>query len=487
MELFSKKKKGLIIIWGTSGIRRIFASFGDEYRNFTPKVALKIGLAIGSYVNGGTVVVGRDIRTTAVPIELALTSGLVSAGCTVKTIGMVTTPTLAMSMKFLDGDCGVMITASHNTPEYIGIKLWNPSGLGFKPEQEIAIEEIYNNKSFNRVSWDKVGSVTSIYDINSLHVNEIMKLIDLKNGKKEKLNVIIDPGNGSSCEIAPLLLQKLDCKFITLNSQPDGHFPGRLSEPSSKNLQTLISFIKVDPDLDFGIALDGDADRVIFIDGNGELLEPIRLLTFLAKHELEKKPIINGHTPKIVTPINSSSVIEEVLKPLGCEIIKTQVGDIKVAIEIQNQNGYIGGENCGTYIYPEFHFGPDSLVTIAKVVEILSYEDKSFTELLKEIPEFPYTKEEFDLKEDIPITIENYVEIGKAVEKLLISQGFKKIVKNEIDGMRLDYEDGWVLIRRSGTSPKLRIAGEHKEDVSKVSKLINLIVELLSKDPFNLM
>ena len=133
-------------MFGTSGIRKIFAPYGSDKKQFTPSTALSLGLAIGSYVKGKTVVIGRDIRTTAIPIELALNSGLISAGCKVLTLGMVTTPTLCLSMKFLDADCGIMITASHNTPEYIGIKLWNPSGLGFTPEQELDVENIYKKK-----------------------------------------------------------------------------------------------------------------------------------------------------------------------------------------------------------------------------------------------------------------------------------------------------------------------------------------------------
>jgi len=471
-------------MFGTSGIRKIFAGYGDESKNFTPQSALNMGLTIGTYINGGTVVIGRDIRTTALPIQLALTSGLVSTGCKVLTIGTVTTPTLAMSMKFLNGDCGVMITASHNTPEYIGIKIWNPSGLAFTEEQESKLEEIYFKKEFRTVSWDKIGSITEINDINSIHINEILKKLNL--GNKQRPYVIIDPGNGSSFEIAPLLIKKLGCKFITLNSNPDGHFPGRLSEPNSKNLQTLISFIKSTNDVDFGIALDGDADRVIFIDGNGKIIEPIRLLTFLSKsiiQFIEKRNM--NIIPKIVTPINSSSVIEHVIEKLGGKVIRTQVGDSKVAMEITKQNGILGGENVGTYIWPEFHLGPDSLLTIAKVIEILSHSDKTFTELIKEIPEFPFIKKEYNLINDFPISTDVYIQIGDAVEEFLKNKGFSKIKKNTLDGIRLDYENGWFMIRRSGTSPLIRIEGENVNDFEILNNYISQIAEIL-KNKFNL-
>ncbi|MHA1869547.1 MAG: phosphoglucosamine mutase, partial [Promethearchaeota archaeon] len=473
----------MVKIWGTSGIRRVFAPFGDEYSNFTPKAALKIGLAIGAYVNGGTVVVGRDIRTTALPIELSLNSGLVSQGCKVLSLGMVTTPTLAMATGFLKGDVGIMITASHNTPEYIGVKLWNPSGLGFTPEQEKEVEEIYMKKKFRTITWDQIGSITYINDINEQHVYEIMKLIQFGPNKKRP-NVIIDPGNGSSCEIAPLLLKKLGCKFVTLNSNPDGYFPGRLSEPNSKNLKTLIDIITHTDYLDFGMALDGDADRVIFIDGNGKLIEPIRMLAFLSKQLLLHDPPRNAVRYKIMTPINSSGVLEAVVEPLGGRVVRTQVGDIKVAIEIQKQHGILGGENAGTYIWPKFHFGPDSLVTIAKIIELLSYTDKTFTELIQEIPEFPFVQKEYKLKGDFPITLEDYQKMKDILVKWLEEEeGFSEIRSNFIDGVRLDFKDAWILVRRSGTSPIIRIAGEDNYSIDKANYYVDTAAELL-KDEF---
>lgn len=468
-------------MFGTSGIRKIFAGYGEDQKNFTPSQALKLGLAIGTYFNGGTIIIGRDIRTTAIPIELAITSGLITTGCRVVPIGTVTTPTVAMSMHFLGtGDCGIMVTASHNTPEYIGIKLWNPSGLAFTQEQEMQLESIYNQEKFNTVAWDKIGAITPVNDVNTLHVNEILKQLDL--GPNLRPNVIIDPGNGSSFEIAPLLIKKLGCKFATLNSNPDGHFPGRLSEPNSKNLQRLISFVKSTDDIDFGIALDGDADRVIFIDGKGRIVEPIRLLAFLSKAMLLKDPPRNGTTYKIITPINSSSVLEHVVQPIFGEVIRTQVGDAKVAMQVKKLRAIIGGENSGTYIWPKFHLGPDSLVTIAKVIEILSYSEKKFTDLMDEIPEFPFLQKEYPLVEDIPINESDYQSYVEPITQMLKSQGCGAVDVNTLDGIRFDFQNGWIMIRRSGTSPIMRIVGEHKDDKSKLNTLIEKTANVLKNE-----
>jgi phosphoglucosamine mutase len=164
-------------IFGTSGIRRIFQNYSETDLMFTPQIALEVGLALGTYLKGGNVVIGKDIRTSALPIEYALISGLVSTGCKVITLGIVTTPTLAISLRYLKGDAGVMITASHNTPEYIGLKLWNPSGLGYSPDQEEEIERIFNEKDFAKTEWYNIGKVTHVNDINDTHILDVTNQI----------------------------------------------------------------------------------------------------------------------------------------------------------------------------------------------------------------------------------------------------------------------------------------------------------------------
>ncbi|MFX1408537.1 MAG: phosphoglucosamine mutase [Promethearchaeota archaeon] len=462
-------------IFGTSGVRRIFQNYSESDLMFTPQMALDVGLALGTYLNGGRVVIGKDIRTSALPIEYALISGLVSTGCNIKTLGIVTTPTLAFSSKSLEADASVMITASHNTPEYIGLKLWNTSGLGFTPDQEEEIERIYNEKSFNQIEWHQIGKITQINDINDIHIKTIIDNIIFDGSK---LNAIVDPGNGSGCEIVPKLLSNYNINIVTINAQMDGKFPGRLSEPSKENLIQISNFLKSSSQEDIGIALDGDADRVIFLDEDGEIIDPIRLLALMAKFYIEEnKESLSKNNLKVVTPINSSSLIEDVLNPLGCEIIRTEVGDIKVAIALKEFGGFLGGETSGTYIWPDFHFGPDSIVTIAKVLQLIVKKRKNLKELLKEIPHYPYYADKFKLKKDIPFTIDIN---DKIVEKMketfdLLGKKIKSI--NRLDGCRFDYDDGWILIRRSGTSPYLRISGESNIDLKSTKDLNALAVE----------
>jgi phosphoglucosamine mutase len=355
-----------------------------------------------------------------------------------------------------------MITASHNTPEYIGLKLWNPSGVGFSPEQEKDIEDIYNKKEFSDIKWDEIGKVTQINDINDIHIIDVTNRIQF-NGNN--LNVIVDPGNGSSCDIVPRLLNKYDVNLITLNGQMDGHFPGRNSEPNKQNLKQISKFLRISDNEDIGIALDGDADRVIFLDENGEIVDPIRLLALMAKDYL------NRYADKIdnkvvVTPINSSSLIEDVLEPLGCNVVRTEVGDIKVAIALKEHKGFVGGENSGTYIWPSTHYGPDSIVTIAKVLRMVAESGKTLRELLKLIPNYPFYRKNFRLIEDIPFTDEINEKIIRVMKQTFKELDHKIKNINKLDGVRFDYDEGWLLIRRSGTSPYLRISGESNIDLA---------------------
>jgi phosphoglucosamine mutase len=465
-------------IFGTSGIRRVFLNYSESDLMFTPQMSLDVGLSLGSYLKpGSTVVIGKDIRMSALPIEYALISGIVSCGCNVKTLGIVTTPTLAASLRFLEVDAGVMITASHNTPEYIGLKLWNPSGIGYSPDQEIEISRIYDEKDFTKIEYDQIGKVTEINDINDIHIANIIDRIKFDGSK---LHAIVDPGNGSGCEIVPKLLSAYNVNIMTINSQMDGRFPGRHSEPSKENLIQISKFLKISQQEDIGIALDGDADRVIFLDETGEIVDPIRLLALMAKFFIQENKISRDNM-KIATPVNSSSLIEDVLNPLECEVIRTEVGDIKVAIALQKQGGFLGGETSGTYIWPHFHFGPDSIVTIANVLEIITRTGKSLKELLKTIPEYPYFAEKFKLKQDIPFTEEINQKIIDAMMENFQGLGKKNLQINRMDGCRFDFEDGWLLIRRSGTSPYLRISGESTLDINHSLEMNNFAMKTMQK------
>ncbi|MHA1520878.1 MAG: phosphoglucosamine mutase [Promethearchaeota archaeon] len=469
-------------MFGTCGIRKKFSTYDKSEKNFTPNMALRLGEAIGTAIGSGSVVIGRDTRTAAVAIEYAITSGLVSTGCKVYTIGMVTTPTLAMSIDYLEADCGVMITASHNPPEYIGVKLWNKEGLGYSSDQEVEIENIYQNRAFLHKKWNELGSVIQIHGINEVHINHIMKNIDYR-CEDRSFNLIVDPGNGSASEIGPKLLSRLGLEFITLNSQPDGTFPGRMSEPSSKNLKDLRVFIQHSEKIKMGIAFDGDADRVVFLDEEGNVVEPIRILTFLAKEYINSTyPDPSKRPPlAIVTPVNSSGVIEHVLEPMGVKVFRTKVGDINVSQAMLKHDAVMGGENCGVYIWPKFtkHKAPDSLAAIVIMLKYIAKYKYCFKDALIEIPEFPYIKKGYELEQDMNLSEQDYLTIAEKLEEKLKTNGYENLRRTLVDGVHIRFDGGWILVRKSGTTPIIRITAETQSSNGDTEKVIALGKEVI--------
>jgi len=472
-------------MFGTCGIRKIYSSYDKSEKTFTPSMALRLGLALGTVLDKNKkVVIGRDVRKTSQGIEFSIISGLMASGCKVFTIGVVSTPTLCMSIDYLNADCGVMITASHNPPEYIGVKLFNKGGLGFSPEQEQEVEKTYQNRAFNSKPWNEQGSVAEVQRINDTHIRKILRLTKYQNHAIRNRKYIVDPGNGSASIIGPMLINQMGLRYITLNSQPDGTFPGRFSEPSKKNLTDLCKFVELSKEIDVGIAFDGDADRVVFVNENGVIVEPIRVLTFIAREYIKKNfpDKSSRNNLSVVTPVNSSGVIEHILEPMGVQVHRTKVGDINVSIAMQNYGSFLGGENCGVYIWPEFsgHQGPDTLMAIAILLQYLGKYEKTFSELFEDIPIFPYIQRELHLVHDRLFTDEDYEKFAELIIPKLKKAQYHNFRKNLIDGLHIRFDEGWVLIRKSGTTPIMRLTGESKTDLNETERIIKTAQDVIS-------
>ncbi|VVB95886.1 putative phosphoglucosamine mutase [uncultured archaeon] len=407
-------------LFGSSGIR------GLANKEITPELALKVGYVVGSMY--GSVVIGKDPRTSAEMIEHALISGLLSTGCSVTRAGMIPTPTLAFASK--NFDCGVMITASHNPSEYVGIKLWNKSGMAFDTGQQDQIESILEKSSWKSAQWNNIGKV----DIESRAIKEHSRAILDKAGRASR-KVVVDCGCGAASVITPYILREMGCQVFTLNSQPDGHFPGRYPEPVEENLSLLKSTV-VATGADLGIAHDGDADRMMAIDNKGRFVSGDKMLTFFAVREAKNA---------IAVPVDTSRIIDDLLT--GIKISRTKVGDVYVAEELNKIHGEFGGEPSGAWIFPEMSLCPDGIYAAARLVEIVEKEG-DFARLLDSIPEYPVKRGAFpcsDKKKAMAEVAERFVELGDI---------------NTLDGVRVDMEDGWVLVRPSGTEPKIRITVE---------------------------
>ncbi len=422
-------------LFGTSGIRGLIGS------EVTCELALNVGKSLAYYLgNEGTVVIGYDTRTTNEMLEQAICAGLLESGVDVVKIGMVPTPLVGYATEKLDADAGVMLTASHNPSPYNGIKLWNKNGMAYTSDQESKIEEIYANNDYISVTWDKVGKLSVNEEIKGQYIDDLVDMVDIKEG----LKVVIDCASGAGSEISPLVFRKAGCEVTTLNSQPDGFFPGRNPEPNAENLQTLMKTV-VAIGADLGIAHDGDADRMITVDEKGNV-SPFDSLLALMSKEFEGD---------IVTTVDAGLCMDESVKG---EVLRTKVGDVNVAEVIIEKDAAFGGEPSGTWLHPDFCMCPDGILSGLRMAEIVSRDGK-LSELLAQIPSYP------NIREKITCSKEAKIKVMENMEDLL-KDAFDDIRDvNSIDGVRLTFEDdSWVLVRPSGTEDYVRITLEARDE-----------------------
>ncbi len=445
-------------LFGTTGVRGVFN------KNFDAYTALKLGFSLATQLKNGRVLVGKDTRTSANIIEAALLAGLTSCGCDVYRLGVVTTPTLAYLTKKFECKAGVMVTASHNPPEYIGVKFWKNTSQGYTRTEEEEIEKIYIEGVFNKVEWNKVGKIYEFSEAEKYHVQDIISLIDYQTIRDREFKIVLDIGNGAAYSIAPLLTKELNCTTITLNSQPDGFFPGRPSAPTKKSLTALMKIMSKE-EYDLAAAFDGDADRIVFIDNEGSFIPGDVLIIALSRYLLKNKK------GKIVTTVESSIAVEEYVKAAGGEVIWTPVGDINISVAVEENKALLGGEECGVFIWPEFHLGPDSFLTLARVLEILAKEKITMKKFINGVQTYPV------IRESVECPDERKEQVMRSLEKAVLNiNGVLDV--NRIDGLNIKGEWGRVLIRPSGTEPLIRITAEGK-DIVKCEETVLKIKDLI--------
>ncbi|HTX61120.1 MAG TPA: phosphoglucosamine mutase [Methanobacterium sp.] len=425
-------------LFGTSGIR------GPVGSAVNTDLALKMGRALSTLLGPGcTVVLGYDSRTSNQMLEKAITAGILEGGCDVLSLGMAPTPLVGYATMKIGADAGIMITASHNPPQDNGIKVWNSNGMAYRPKQEKELEKILFNETFSTVPWDKIGKIKDIKSITRNYIQDLLEFVNIKPG----LKVVVDCASGAASHLSPLILRKAGCQVITLNSQPDGFFPGRMPEPSEANLQELMRMVKA-THAQLGIAHDGDADRMVAVDENGRMAEFDKLLSLVARE-------IGG---RVVTTVDASNSIDLCLEGKG-EVIRTKVGDVHVAEAIEENDASFGGEPSGTWIHPDFCMCPDGILSALKLVELVS-QNGPLSQLLESVPSFP------TLREKIICLDSQKKEIMDRTEKIFPKLFDDTVEANLIDGVRLSLENGsWVLIRPSGTESYIRITLGGKTDL----------------------
>jgi phosphomannomutase/phosphoglucomutase len=438
--------------FGTNGIRGVFSE------DFTLEFVHDMTLAIATYFKKGPILVGYDGRESSPIISKVVCSALNYAGLDCNNAGIVPTPCLEYAVKTLGYSGGIMITASHNPPQYNGIKPAAKDGVEISREDELIIEDIFLKKNWtkNPSKWGITGTENKAIDV---YVDGISSQIDTQKIKSRNLKVVLDLGNGAQAMTAPLFCNSLGCETFLINEKIDGAFPGRGSEPTPQNLSELSNTVQKN-NAALGIAFDGDGDRSIFCDNNGEILTGDKSALVLTKFILEKNP-----NSLVVTCLNSGSNIELVANEFNSQVIRTKVGSVEVSRKMVSTNALIGFEENGGFMFGKHNQVRDGCMTLALMLELLAASEKTLSEETSSLPP------SFTTKDKVACSHED--------SKKLI-QSLKEEFPNSdtTDGIKITTDSkNWVMIRPSGTEPIIRIYGEAESQ----QKLDTLMTKYLQK------
>ncbi|WP_254839340.1 phosphoglucosamine mutase [Natronomonas marina] len=414
-------------MFGTSGIR---GPVGDEV---TAELALRVGRAVGAETD--RVVVGRDPRTSGELLVDALAAGLRELGTDVVDLGVAATPTVARAVGWEDGDAGVSVTASHNPATDNGLKLWQPSGQAYDAEGRERITERVEADDPALQPWDRLGDRRRA-DATDRHVAALVRSAD-----PLELSVAVDVGNGAGGVTADALVE-LGCHVETLNAQPDGRFPGRPSEPTAENC-TALSTLVAEGDYDLGVAHDGDADRTRAVAGDGTFLSGDALLALFAADAAEPGQ-------RVAVPVDTSLAVEDYLAERDVGVTRTPVGDVYVAEAATDPDVAFGGEPSGAWIWPEATLCPDGPLAAVRLAEMAAEEP--LAERLSRIPTYPIRRANVEVDGKAAV-------MARVEERVLESYDDVET----LDGVRVQTDDGWFLIRASGTQPLVRVTAEARD------------------------
>ena len=444
-------------LFGTNGIR------GTPNKDLTPEFAMDIGRSAASVFGRDRVAMGRDTRDTGDMLFAAVASGVMSTGTDVTDLGILPTPAVQYYCK-THGIYGIVITASHNPPEFNGIKCIDVDGTELREEDEQKIEKCYHERGWKISGWSDAGRMTKDGTVEKTYVDAIIKMVDAGEIRKRGFRVAVDCGNGASFRTTPRLLRDLGCSVVELNSYPDGHFTSRQSEPKPENLGDLISVMKSGK-FDLGIAHDGDADRAVFIDENGEFIDGDQSLSLIVSHVARKGDIV-------VTPVSSSDILEHLAPAKGFSLHRTRVGAPIVSRTIISKRSTIGGEENGGVIYGRHQYCRDGAMTAALMINILAETGEKISGLISELPSFRIYRSSMRIGDNDPS------EIISRLDRMGLSQQVDRT-----DGLKIYFDDGWALVRASGTEPILRIYGQGSdmETARKINERITEIIKSIMK------
>lgn len=430
-------------LFGTNGIREVV---GEK---FTAAFVTRVSDSIAACLPPGSrVIVGWDGRTSSPAFAQIVGASMVLAGHRVTELGILPTPAIQYNIPRLEGDLGVIVTASHNPPEFNGLKCIAKDGLEASREFEERVEAGVERGAAAPVDYSRVGDVVRDAGGARRYIEGILGTVDVARIVRRRFSVVLDCGNGASVPTSPALLRRLGARVVTLNGHVDGTFPGHLSEPTEANLGDLMRTVPA-VGADLGVAHDGDADRAVFVEASGRYIPGEEMLTLLAKDAVERAP---GSV--VVTPVSGSQAVEDAVRPFGGSVVYTRIGSPSVTHEMQLRRAVFGGEENGGLIFPQLQYARDGAMTLAAVLDLLARKETDLASLLKEIPRYTLVKE----KVGCPVVLRAQV-VDRLVERF--SRDSERVVT--LDGVKAYRPGGWILLRPSGTEPLFRVFAESKD------------------------
>jgi phosphomannomutase len=438
----------MTLIKSISGIRgTIGGKVGD---NLTPVDAVKFASAYGTFLKQHAskeklkVVIGRDARISGPMIHNLVMNTLVGLGIDVIDLGLSTTPTVEIAVPLEQADGGIILTASHNPKQWNALKLLNNKGEFLNGEDGAKILEIAEAEAFDFSDVDHLGEVTQNDAYMDIHIDEVLNLplVDAEAVAKRKFKVVVDGVNSSGGIIIPKLLEQMGVECVKLYCEPNGHFPHN-PEPLKEHLGDICKLV-LEEKADFGIVVDPDVDRLAFISNDGEMFGEEYTLVAVADYVLSKTP---GNT---VSNMSSSRALRDITNKHNGSYQASAVGEVNVVTLMKSTNAIIGGEGNGGIIYPESHYGRDSLVGVALFLTHLANLDMTVAELRASYPQYYMSKNKIELTPQIDVD---------AVMKQIATQYQNENI-NTIDGVKIDFPTEWVHLRKSNTEPIIRIYTE---------------------------
>ncbi|HKS11159.1 MAG TPA: phosphoglucosamine mutase [Pyrinomonadaceae bacterium] len=434
-----------------SGVRGVIG------QSLTPTLLTRFAQAFGTHTGSGTIVVGRDPRTSGEMVKHAVIAGILSSGSRVVDIGVCPVPTVQLQVRRRKAHGGIAITASHNPAEWNALKFIGSNGLFLDGGQARELLDIYHQGEYTKVGSEEIRSVEEVEGATEAHIKAILDALGPLPSTGKRLRVVLDSCNGAGSIVGPKLLEALGAEVIPINVTPDGSFP-RPAEPVPENLGDLCDAVKKHG-ADVGFAQDMDADRLAIVNEQGVPIGEDYTLVLAALYVLGREP------GPVVANLSTTSALEDVAKKFDCPLFLTKIGEVNVTDKMQQQNAIIGGEGNGGVIYPRINFARDSLVGMALVLHLLAESGKTVSQLLDQFPRYSVVKEKMVCSsEKIPAILR------------MLRQEYGEFPLDTRDGVKVTLPEGWFLVRGSNTEPIIRVVAESRSE-SQAREIVTRIYD----------